>query len=152
MTSLTVSDLVSRLDPARDYGDRTYEQVVQDVHAGNLVLSPGAGQQPLIQEVGSGIFVKGTGRRAGSQEFKYNQQEVSKLLSGYLPEVLPAFVEDLMEKRDPRMFKIYFERLMGNAGQAFNGASADEVLEMMAKISGMSRSVPVDVESRPVNP
>lgn len=145
MADLALQDLISSLDPQRDYG-RPFEDVLRDVHEGALILSPGAGRQPLIQESGSGVFVKGTGRRPGSQEYKYNSQEVAKLLSAHLPEVLPAFIEDLMDKRDPRMFKIFFERVAGNAGQPFGGMAADEVVELMTRIAGMSQPVTIEAE------
>lgn len=141
----SLDDLIAQLNPDRDYG-RPFEDVLRDVRDGALVLSPGAGRQPLIQEAGSGVFVKGTGRRPGSQEYKYNSQQVAQLLSAHLPEVLPAFIEDLMEKRDPRMFKIFFERVAGNAGQPFGGMEAGEVVEMMKVLAGMSDSVPIRPE------
>lgn len=145
MANLAGADLVDNLDPNRVY-DRPFAEIVQAVHAGSIILSPGAGSQPLIQEAHSGVFIKGTGRRPGSQEYKYNSQEVAKLLSAHLPEVLPAFIEDLMEKRDPRMFKIFFERVGGNAGQPFGGMAADEVMELMGRLTQMAHPVTIEAE------
>jgi|TARA_R100000808_G_scaffold644_2_gene3280 hypothetical protein len=53
-------ELIQQLDPKRDYGVRTYEDVVREVREGKLILKEGPTHQPLINDT-RGLAVKGTG-------------------------------------------------------------------------------------------
>lgn len=145
MADPDAEDLISLLPSDRDYGERTYDDVVREVHSGGLILLPGAGV-PIIMDAESKTFVKGTGRRPGSQELKINAEKITALFSSRIDEVDQWFFETLRTTRDPRLFKIFYERAGGHPGQSFGGMAAGEVLEMMAKISGMSRPVTIDAD------
>ena len=139
------TDLIAALQPDRDYG-RPFEDVLADVRAGALILVKGLDAQPIIQNAATGTFVKGTGRRAGSQEFKYNAEEVARALSADLPEFITQFKNDLRKTGDPRLYKILFERVAGPAGVSDGGMPANEVLELLKAAAGHERQVTIEVQ------
>ena len=45
------TELIYTLDPTRDYGDRSYDQVVTEIESGALMVIPSAkGGQPIIRQ------------------------------------------------------------------------------------------------------
>ena len=54
--------LIAMLDPDRDYGSRTFEQVVLGLKAGELIASrPDVAGHPPILRTSAGALIKGTG-------------------------------------------------------------------------------------------
>lgn len=60
-----INKLIDQLDENRDYGSRTYEQVVEDVENGVLVIQPGY-DHPVLSDLKGGV-VKGSGRAKKQQ-------------------------------------------------------------------------------------
>ncbi len=56
-----LSKLIADLDPARDYGDRSYEEVVDAIHGGHLRIEASNGEHPILKDASTGRVVKGTG-------------------------------------------------------------------------------------------
>ena len=50
-------ELIQQLDPQRDYGVRTYEDVVREVREGQLFLKEGPTHQPVISDTLSLIHI-----------------------------------------------------------------------------------------------
>lgn len=63
MTVPLERSLVVQLDPERDYGSRTYEQVVSEIQAGTLVIEQPAkaGYLPILRDASTRVVVKGSG-------------------------------------------------------------------------------------------
>ena len=57
----SVEELVAKLDPNRDYGSRTFEQVREDIARGLIVIEDGP-SLPILKDAFSKTVVKGSGR------------------------------------------------------------------------------------------
>jgi hypothetical protein len=55
-------ELVRSLDPRRDYGERSYDEIVAEVRTGRLPLEPGRSSLPVIRDPATNRPVKGTGQ------------------------------------------------------------------------------------------
>ena len=55
------AELIEKLDPNRDYGKRTYTDIVREVEEGTLSLHVGPTALPVIRNAADGVVVKGTG-------------------------------------------------------------------------------------------
>lgn len=59
---MTTDELLDRLDPDLDYGNRTFAEVRTEVLAGTLVLSEAQeSEQPIARRADSGAMVRGSG-------------------------------------------------------------------------------------------
>jgi hypothetical protein len=118
-TGLQVStaELRALLDPERDYGERTYEQVLADVDAGKLRLGPGH-NLPQIFDTETGRTVKGTGMspNVGSGP---QHAALATFRRKALDDVDEAYRElrTGMKTGDPRFHKIFWEQLIGKVGE-----------------------------------
>lgn len=65
LLSKRTRDLIARLDPERQYGERTYEQIIAGIHDGQIIIEePREGDPPVLTDL-EGKLLKGTGRRPG---------------------------------------------------------------------------------------
>jgi len=64
--------LIEKLDPQRDYGERTYSEVVAGIRAGNIQIADGPDTLPVLrmQRVGDQFpsLIKGSGRNYVNKE------------------------------------------------------------------------------------
>ena len=60
MKDKETEDLIALLDPAKDYGDRSYEEIVSGCRDGSIHIEPGH-PTPILRHVGRGVSIKGTG-------------------------------------------------------------------------------------------
>lgn len=127
-------DLLAALDPERNYGPRTYQQVVDAVRRGELTLM--AGQNlPVIKDVSTGKMVAGSGQLP--QTGVSNQQRaLHRFRQLALDDVDDAYGElrTGMKAGDPRFHKIYWENLVGKMGEARGGEAMAEAVKALAAI------------------
>jgi len=114
-------DLISLLDPGRDYGDRTYSDVVSGVLDGTIHISPGQ-RLPVLWDTGARHVIKGTGQppQTGVSVQQAALREFRERAIDDLPEAYSLLI-DGMRKGDPRYDKIYWENLMGKIGEVKGG-------------------------------
>lgn len=119
-------DLLEALDPNRDYGDRTFEEVVEQVQAGALILLPGIGN-PVIKDVATGKTVKGTGKVIAGEDSDKRRVIQSKFLEraeADFDEVYASIMESV-NKGDVRAMKLWVETVIGKPGEMRPTGGAD---------------------------
>lgn len=150
MTAVVRADteeLIALLDPERDYGDLSFEQVVERVRAGDLLLSPGY-NLPIIRDRGTNHTVRGTGAPIGvgsspqqaiAAEFRHRAVDdfdfaYRNLLDG-------------MKRGDPRYDKIFWEYAAGKAAEFKGGEAMAEAFKALIEAMKQpeSREVVIDV-------
>jgi len=137
-------DLLALLDPDRNYGERSYDDVVREVNAGTLMLGVG-NSLPRIFDATTKQPVKGTGQppinddvqRFSKAKFNAwaadNQDEAQELL-------LAA-----MRKLDVRAMKIFFDNQIG-PGKEVRTDAVSEALASLINNMG-SKDVAIDAPS-----
>lgn len=138
-TALTPSQdaLINMLDPDRSYGDRTYEQVVEGIYSGDIIIEPGQ-RLPVLKDGKRKVAIKGSGQPP--QEGLSNQQRALSQFRNLALDDVPQAYEGLragMERGDPRYDKIFWELLVGKMGESRGGEQIAEafraVVEAMQK-------------------
>jgi hypothetical protein len=129
--------LIAQLDPERGYGDLTFEQVVEGVQSGAILIEPGS-RLPVLRNRATGHPLKGSGQppqtgvsvqQAALREFRERAQDD-------LPEAYDLLVQG-MRSGDPRFHKIYFENLLGKMGEIKGGDAMVEAFKVF--IAAMQR-------------
>jgi hypothetical protein len=137
-SDLQLELLIDFMDPFRNYGTRSYDEVVDEVRAGRFLLKPAmegsSTNQPIIMDAVSGKRIKGSG---GGLTFGNGQTHWGRKDEIVKAKFAERFMEDFDEayaalfhsvvvKEDPRAMKIYFEMGLGApARQMDAGMSTD---------------------------
>lgn len=137
-------DLVSQLDPNRDYGSRTYEQVVAEVESGALILAPGK-TLPVIRDAKTNHAVSGTGRPPGKPASVFSRAFIQKQFAKNAKEMWDAAFKYALEG-DARYAKLLFEYGMGAPQQARGDPTgAEDFLRILAAAAeSTQRRVTID--------
>lgn len=107
-------ELIQQLDPQRDYGVRTYEDVVREVREGQLFLKEGPTHQPVISDT-RGIRVKGTGTAVIQQPSEPRVHTKAVFLErahSDFEKVYESMIESAV-KGDVRAQKLFMELYVG---------------------------------------
>ncbi len=63
---MTAQALIAQLDPGRDYGDLTYQQIIAGIRDGHVIIEQSrAGDPPVLSDL-NGRLLRGTGQRPGA--------------------------------------------------------------------------------------
>lgn len=113
--------LVNQLDPQRGYGDYTFEQIVEGIHSGSILIEPGQ-RLPVLRSARTGRPMKGSGQppQTGVSVQQAALREFRERAAEDLPEAYELLMKGMREG-DPRFHKIYFENLMGKMGETKGG-------------------------------
>ena len=115
-------ELIERLDPNRDYGVRTYEDVVREVRAGTLSLHEGATVLPVIRDkTMNNVITKGSGvtrvREKADNPRVQTKAVFLERAHGDFESVYSAMVESAV-KGDVRAQKLFMELYVGRPREA----------------------------------
>jgi len=144
MAEKTQAELIAMLDPGRDYGERSYEQVIEEIEEGKLAILEGV-RLPVVRSTETNLTVKGSGAYPGTGN---RADWMKKEFEAY---ALDDFREwyDALKKAgmsgDVRAMKIYFEQTLGRPKEISNSQLpelfekllADELLFASLKLVGV---------------
>lgn len=152
MTSLqpatSLDTLIASLDPTRDYGERSYEDVVEQARSGLLVLEPGQGGIPVIRDGVTYKAVRGTAK-AIVHNIAPNEQARRQWRQRFLddePELYAAAKNAVLNKGDMKALELLLKYGVGDhrEGGSDAGTKAVEMLFEMAKERGGTRRIEID--------
>lgn len=137
--------LIEALDPDRDYGDRTFPEVVSAVQSGSLALSPGQ-SVPVIRDTRTGLTVRGTGQPLGKgAHAAFSRAYIQEKFANNAQAIWDAAFKYGVEEGDPRWAKLLFEFGIGAPLQdKGNEAGATEFMKVLAALAEKSRAVPME--------
>ena len=106
------ASLISKLLPDRNYGERSYDEVVQDVKDGILTIHEGE-TIPILRDATTGLTVRGTGvpERKNTKQ-SWHERFVERAISDF-PDVYDSLVRSA-HNGDSRALIYFFDRLMGS--------------------------------------
>lgn len=128
---MSVEDLVRLLDPERDYGERSYSQVVNQVRGGDLLIEPGQ-RLPVLKDARTGHTVKGTGR--GHQNGVSPQQAIVAEFRKHAADDFDFAYQSLvrgMKAGDPRYDKIWWEYAAGKVAEFRGGDDTAKAIQVV---------------------
>lgn len=123
--------LLDLLDPGRDYGDRSFEQVVDGIKSGEIVIESGW-RLPVLRDAKTNRAIKGTGRppTAGVSVQQAALREFRERAIEDLPEAYDILFAG-MKAGDPRWGKIYWEITVGKMGEMRGGDAMAVALKLL---------------------
>jgi hypothetical protein len=133
----TLDELIIELDPNRDYGERSYTDVVKDIRSGYISISPGV-PTPILRDVGRGVTIKGTGRPLATNSnrnsfiAKFEERAEVEFDSAF-----EAFMQNVMNG-DVKAQMYFFDRMLGKPRESREGAARDEMNAFWASFAGSS--------------
>lgn len=153
MADITTSDvdgLIASLDPDRNYGERTYEQVVAEVRAGALNLSPGRFGIPRITDAQTNRAVAGTGQppvAEGSSPRDWGNARFRQLAAEHFETAWGQLVQGMHpdHKSADKFHKIFWETFLGKPGES-RSQLLDKVAETLLAAAASSSSSTLTAE------
>lgn len=143
----STAELLARLDPQRDYGERTFADVVQGVKSGAIFIEPGM-NLPVLREAGTGYSIKGTGRPPVGTNLSAQQIALREFRTKAVDDIDEAYAElrKGMKSGDPRFHKIYWETLIGKVGELRGGEAMAEALKAVIQAVQQPQTRVIDVD------
>lgn len=137
MKNKEIEELIEQLDPTRDYGDRSYKEIVDSVRAGNINIRPG-NPTPILRDVGRGITIKGTGAplvisRTGNKRAWltiFEERGASDIDAVYDSLIASAVGGDTKAQI------YYFDRMFGKPRESRDNSNADVLASFFASFAG----------------
>ena len=138
-------ELIQALSPERDYGEFTYEQIVEGVRSGAILIKPGQ-HLPRIVDAQTFKTMKGTGIPPGAGVGPQHRalHRFRELAINDVDWALENLKKG-MERGDPRYDKIYWEYMIGRAGEAKESGMSD-VLKMLIERLDKPEKRHIDIE------
>lgn len=140
-----VEELIAQLSPDRDYGDRTFDEVVAGVRGGAILIRPGQ-RLPQLVDAQTGKTIKGTGVPPGAGVGP--QHRALHLFRELAIDDVPWAYQNLvkgMERGDPRYDKLYWEYMVGRAGEAKEQGMTDVLKMLIERLDRPEKRV-IDLE------
>ena len=136
----TLEELVQLLPLDRDYGERSYDDVVRGLRDGSLKATPGH-RLPQLFDAKTNMKIKGTGTpiMEGASPHQRIAAEFRSLAVDDLEMVYGKIVEGIKKGNDPRWAKLFLEFTIGRV-EAARGAGGDA--EVISKLLDMIDSRP----------
>lgn len=135
-----VEEFIQLLPLDRDYGERSYDDVVRQLRSGELRATPGH-RVPQLFDAKTNMKVKGTGTpiMEGASPHQRIASEFRSLAVDDLEMVYGKIVEGIKKGNDPRWAKLFLEFTIGRV-EAARGAGGDA--EVISKLLDMIDSRP----------
>jgi len=138
----TTEGLIELLDPNRDYGERSYEQVCEQVRKGELTIKPPVyNNMPVLRDPSAnGRLVRGSGRSHVS-EVERDIQTKGRFLAR-AQEDFDAVYESLVDsatRGDVRAQKVFMEMFVGRPKEMVEVITNDTVRDLFEGLSKKRR-------------
>ena len=149
-------ELFDSLDPDKDYGESTVEEVRHNVVSGNFALTPGLNGRPIITNTRTGRRVRGTAappKREGESDRAWFQRRFNERFAEDFDAVYDAQYENATgKKRDTRDINNMLDRSGGRPSQQSSGTSdaATDLFKLLAEAALSSKVTVIDVESKKI--
>ncbi len=138
--------LIALLDPDRDYGSRTFEEVVSGVRDGTLRIAEG-NRLPMLRD-GQGQPIKGGGQpiQTGVSAQQVALSQFRKLALDDVPFAYKSLVSGI-KRQDPRYDKIYWDMLVGRVGEQRGGDAMADAFKALIEAMKQPEERTIEVEA-----
>tara|TARA_R110002020_G_scaffold90405_4_gene220110 strand:- start:803 stop:1300 length:498 start_codon:yes stop_codon:yes gene_type:complete len=135
-----LEELIDKLDPNVDYGERSYEQVCDQIRNGTLTIKPIVYDRPIIRDPAlNGRLVRGSGRLHSATLSAEKIETISRFLTRAAEDfdsVYEALTEAAVTKGDVRAQKVFMEMFIGRPKEStvtVNSKVMDRLLDAAEK-------------------
>lgn len=122
--------LIGLLDPKRDYGERSYEDVISGIRDGSLLIEPGNSLPQLC--TAKHQYIKGSGSPK-LEGMSAQQRALHQVRTWALDDLEWAYIhlKNGMSRGDPRYDKIFWETALGKMGEAKGSEAMAEAFKAL---------------------
>lgn len=131
------TDLVALLDPHRDYGERTFEQIKEGIARGLILIEPGH-TIPVLRDPATHRSIKGTGRPPGVGDVKVSRAYIERRFSNNKKAIWDALYKGAVTDGDPRWGKLLLEYGLGKPVENASGFSEGVMLLLQQLAAGQN--------------
>lgn len=138
MENKEIEDLIQLLDPHRDYGDRSYKEVVESVRNGRITILPGT-PTPILRDVGRGVTIKGTGAPLGVMKQGTGKKAWVTIFEERGASDIDAVYDSLINSAmtgDTKAQIYFFDRMFGKPRESRDTQNADVLANFFASFAG----------------
>lgn len=132
----SVELLIEQLDPFRDYGERSYEEVVEGVRNGTIRIWPGHTLPQLALQGQQGI-IKGSGRPVakppGETLPQWGRARFNRLAAEDFDEAYAALMQ-AVRRGDVRAMELFFTKFLGR-DDFVKGDDRGSILEKLLELA-----------------
>lgn len=138
--------MIGQLLPTRDYGERTYAEVVALVESGALIISEGTGGVPALRDANTHLAVKGSGKPPIKNPHDWSRSEVRRRFSENFEAFWGALVEAAIVDKNPKALELAFKYGIGDHREhgSDRSSQAMEVLLALTQQQPIQRVVTID--------
>lgn len=119
-------NLIDLLDPNRDYGERTFEQVKEEIARGLILIEPGH-NLPVLKDARTHTLVTGTGRRANTAPHEWSRAYIREQFADDAARLYQAAVDAVLVKGDMKALELLLKYGVGDHREAGADAGARAV-------------------------
>ena len=140
---MSSTELIEQLDPDRDYGERSYNEVVEGVQRGELRLLPGR-NLPVLRDAATNHAVKGTGQPLDGDVERWSRRHFNERAAEDFDDVYDAMVRSA-KQGDVRAQKLFMEMFLGRPREA-REVSSTPLMGLFMEWLSRSHAAAVQVE------
>ena len=126
----STDELVQQLDPNRDYGPRTFEQVKEEIARGAIVIEPGL-SLPVLKDVASRKTIKGTGLAAVRNPAEWSRSLIREKFAGDAEALYEAAKNAVLIKGDMKALELLLKYGVGDHREQGSDAGSRAVDALM---------------------
>lgn len=140
----STEELIAKLDPTRDYGPRTFEQVKEGITRGALLVENGP-NLPILKDAATGLVVKGSGRPLSSPA-EWSRQFLKERFAGDAEALYEAAKNAVLLKGDMKALELLLKYGVGDHREQGSdaGSRAVDALMQLATNARTERVIQVD--------
>tara|TARA_R100000808_G_scaffold13830_1_gene33187 strand:+ start:2922 stop:3416 length:495 start_codon:yes stop_codon:yes gene_type:complete len=138
MKDKETEDLIALLDPNRDYGDRSYEEIVAGCRDGSIHIGPGT-PTPILRHVGRGVSVKGTGAPLAVKNQGREKKAWVTIFEDRGANDVDAVYDALIASAvggDVKAQQYYFDRMFGKPRESRDTQNESQLASFFASYAG----------------
>ena len=125
-------ELIDQLEEDRDYGKRTYKDVVKDVKGGALIIAEGK-TLPVLKDATTGVTVSGTGAPLKKNAQKSWQMQFNERAVSDFDAVYGSLVKAAVEKSDVKAAMYFMDRVLGSPAKLQQMDDFDQYKKTLAR-------------------
>lgn len=147
-----VEELIAQLDPHVDYGERSYEQVCEQVRRSELIIKPIVYDRPVLRDPANrSRLVRGSGRSHTSVKSAEKIETMGRFLAR-AQEDFDAVYESLIEaailKGDVRAQKVFMEMFIGRPKESTVTVNS-KLMDRLLDKAGEEKETVIEVVQSP---
>ena len=124
--------LLPLLDPSRDYGERSFEEVKEGVLSGTFILEEGTGNLPVIRAAETHLTIRGTSKPMPRNPQEWSKAYIKTRFAGDAEQIYDAMFEAAVKEHNGKAAELLFKYGLGDHRDVGSEAGSKAVEALFA--------------------